>query len=154
MAQANTTAPARKLPGSLDTNRRLDRWLSINADGTVTLYTGKVEIGQGILTAVMQMTAEELDIDVKRLRLKAASTAFSPDEGITSGSRSIQESGLALRHVAAEVRDLLLARAAQKLGVTLESLTVADGVISARGGGSVTYWELATPDLLAREAGF
>lgn len=154
MAQANTAAPARKLPGSLETNRRLDRWLSINADGTVTLYTGKVEIGQGILTAVMQMTAEELDIDVKRLRLKAASTAFSPDEGITSGSRSIQESGLALRHVAAEVRDLLLARAAQKLGVTLESLTVSDGVVSARGGGSVTYWELATPDLLAREAGF
>jgi CO/xanthine dehydrogenase Mo-binding subunit len=154
MAQANTAATARKLPGSLDTNRRLDRWLSINADGTVTLYTGKVEIGQGILTAVMQMTAEELDIDVSRLRLKAASTAFSPDEGITSGSRSIQESGLALRHVAAETRDLLLTRAAQKLGVTLESLTVADGVVSARGGGSVTYWELATPDLLAREATF
>ena len=154
MAQANTAAPARKLPGSLDTNRRLDRWLSINADGTVTLYTGKVEIGQGILTAVMQMTAEELDIDVSRIRLKAASTAFSPDEGITSGSRSIQESGLALRHVAAETRDLLLTRAAQKLGVTLESLTVADGVVSARGGGSVTYWELATPDLLAREATF
>jgi len=154
MAQANTAAPARKLPGSLDTNRRLDRWLSINADGTVTLYTGKVEIGQGILTAVMQMTAEELDIDVSRIRLKAASTAFSPDEGITSGSRSIQESGLALRHVAAEARDLLLTRAAQKLGVTLESLSVADGVVSARGGGSVTYWELATPDLLAREASF
>jgi len=154
MAQANTAAPARKLPGSLDTNRRLDRWLSINADGTVTLFTGKVEIGQGILTAVMQMTAEELDIDVSRIRLKAASTAFSPDEGITSGSRSIQESGLALRHVAAETRDLLLTRAAQKLGVTLESLTVADGVVSARGGGSVTYWELAKPDLLAREATF
>ena len=154
MAQANTPAPARKLPGSLDTNRRLDRWLSINADGTVTLITGKVEIGQGILTALIQMTAEELDIEVSRIRLKPASTAFSPDEGITSGSRSIQESGLALRHAAAEARDLLLARAAQKLGVTLESLTVKDGVISARGGGSATYWELATPDLLAREASF
>ena len=154
MAQANTPAPARKLPGSLDTNRRLDRWLSINPDGTVTLVTGKVEIGQGILTALIQMTAEELDIDVSRIRLKPASTAFSPDEGITSGSRSIQESGLALRHAAAEARDLLLARAAQKLGVTLESLTVKDGVISARGGGSATYWELATPDLLAREASF
>jgi nicotinate dehydrogenase subunit B len=154
MAQANSNAPARKLPGSLDTNRRLERWLSINADGTVTLITGKVEIGQGILTALVQMTAEELDVDVSRIRLKPASTAFSPDEGITSGSRSIQDSGLALRHVAAEARDLLLARAAQKLGVTLESLSVKDGVISARGGGSVTYWDLATPDLLAREAGF
>jgi CO/xanthine dehydrogenase Mo-binding subunit len=154
MAQTSNAAPARKLPGSLDTNRRLERWLSINADGTVTLFTGKVEIGQGILTALMQMTAEELDIDVSRIRLKPASTAFSPDEGITSGSRSIQESGLALRHAAAEARGLLLERAARKLGVTLESLSVKDGVISARGGGSATYWELATPDLLAREAGF
>ncbi len=154
MAQTGNAAPARKLPGSLETNRRLERWLSINADGTVTLITGKVEIGQGILTALVQMTAEELDIDVSRIRLKAASTAFSPDEGITSGSRSIQESGLALRHAAAEARGLLLERAARKLGVTLESLTVKDGVISARGGGSATYWELATPDLLARDAGF
>lgn len=154
MEQANSSTPARKLPGSLDSNRRLDRWLSINADGSVTLHTGKVEIGQGILTALVQMTAEELDVDVSRIRLKTATTALSPDEGITSGSRSIQESGLALRHAAAEARDLLLARAAQKLGVTLESLTVKDGVISARSGGSVSYWELATPDLLAREASF
>lgn len=154
MVQANTPSPTRKLPGSLETNRRLDRWLSIHPDGTVTLTAGKVEIGQGILTALIQITAEELGIDVSRIRLKPASTAFSPDEGITSGSRSIQDSGLALRHAAAEVRDLLLARAAQKLGVTLESLTVKDGVVSARGGGCVTYWELASPDLLAREASF
>lgn len=153
MAQSNDPA-ARKLPGSLETNRRLDRWLQINSDGTVTVTPGKVEIGQGILTALVQMVAEELDISVNRIRLAPATTAFSPDEGITSGSRSIQESGLALRHVAAETRDLLLALAAQKLGVTLENLTVADGVVSARSGGSVTYWELATPDLLAREASF
>jgi len=153
MAQAQDAA-ARKLPGSLDTNRRLDRWLRINADGTVTVTPGKVEIGQGILTALVQMVAEELDIAVSRIRLVPATTAISPDEGITSGSRSIQESGLALRHAAAEARDLLLARAAQRLGVTLESLTVADGVVSARGGGSATYWELASPDLLAREASF
>ncbi len=154
MAQAKDAAPARRLPGSLETNRRLDRWLSVDAGGTVSLYTGKVEIGQGILTALVQMVAEELDVDVSRIRLKTATTAFSPDEGITSGSRSIQDSGLALRHAAAEARGLLLERAAQKLGVTLESLTVRDGVVSARGGGCATYWELATPDLLAREAGF
>ena len=154
MAQANNGAPARKLPGSLETNRRLDRWLRINADGTVTVTPGKVEIGQGILTALVQMVAEELDIHVSRIRLVPASTALSPDEGITSGSRSIQDSGLALRHAAAEARDLLLARAAQRLGVTLESLTVADGVVSARSGGSATYWELATPELLEREASF
>src|SRR5690606_16775958 len=153
MAQGNDPA-VRKLPGSLDNNRRLHRWLQINKDGTVTVTPGKVEIGQGILTALVQIVAEELDISVHRIRLAPATTAFSPDEGITSGSRSIQESGLALRHAASEVRGLLLELAAKKLGVTLESLTVADGVISARGGGSVTYWELVTPDLLAREASF
>jgi len=153
MAQIKDPA-ARKLPGSLDSNRRLDRWLCINTDGTLTVTPGKVEIGQGILTALVQMVAEELDISVNRIRLAPASTAFSPDEGITSGSRSIQDSGLALRHAAAETRDLLLTLAAKKLGVTLENLTVTDGVISARSGGSVTYWELATPDLLSREATF
>lgn len=153
MAQEKDPA-VRKLPGSLDANRRLDRWLCINHDGTVTVTPGKVEIGQGILTALVQIVAEELDINVERIRLAPATTAFSPDEGITSGSRSIQDSGLALRYAAAEVRSLLLERAAQKLGVTLENLTVADGLVTARSGGSATYWELATPDLLAREAGF
>lgn len=153
MAQAKDPA-VRKLPGSLDANRRLDRWLRINHDGTVTVTPGKVEIGQGILTALVQIVAEELDISVDRIRLAPATTAFSPDEGITSGSRSIQESGLALRHAAAEARGLLLERAAQKLDVTLENLTVADGLVTARSGGSATYWELATPDLLTREAGF
>lgn len=146
--------PARKLPGSLDTNRRLDRWIRINSDGTVTVTPGKVEIGQGILTALVQMTAEELDIDVSRIRLVAATTAVSPNEGITSGSRSIQESGLALRHVAAEMRDILLTKAAKQLGVTLEQLTVKDGIITARSGGSLTYWELADAALFARDADF
>ena len=115
----NKEVAARKLPGSLETNRRLDRWLRINSDGTVTVTPGKVEIGQGILTALVQMVAEELDISVSRIRLLPATTAQSPDEGVTSGSRSIQESGLALRHAAAEVRGLLLELAAHKLGVTL-----------------------------------
>ncbi|MGZ8156899.1 MAG: molybdopterin cofactor-binding domain-containing protein, partial [Burkholderiales bacterium] len=138
------SAPApRKLPGSLETNRRLSQWLTFNADGTVTVRPGKVEIGQGILTALTQIVAEELDIGVERVRLIAAATALSPDEGITSGSRSIQESGIALRFAAAEARELLYARAAEKLGVSVEQLSVADGVVSARSGGSVSYWELA-----------
>src|SRR3712207_4265531 len=149
------TAPAaapRKLPGSLETNRALDQWLTINSDGTVTVRPGKVEIGQGILTALVQIVAEELDISVERIRLVGAATTLSPNEGITSGSRSIQESGIALRFAAAEARDLLLSRAAVKLEASLEQLSVADGVISSRSGGSVTYWELADADLLKREA--
>src|SRR5215210_1161186 len=147
------SAPApRKLPGSLETNRMLDAWLSINADGTVTIRPGKVEIGQGILTALVQIVAEELDIGVERIRLVTAATTLSPNEGITSGSRSIQESGIALRFAAAEAREILLGRAAEKLGVTLEQLTVKDGVITARSGGSVTYWELADSSMLRRAA--
>ena len=142
----------RKLPGSLNANRRLDRWLRINRDGTVTVFPGKVEIGQGILTALAQIVAEELDVALERIRLAAADTTYSPDEGMTSGSHSIKDGGVALRYAAAEARDLLLQRAAAQLGVSLEQLSVTDGVVTARSGGSVTYWELATDDLLAREA--
>ena len=142
----------RKLPGNLNTNRRLDRWLKISRDGTVTAFPGKVEIGQGILTALAQIVAEELDVALERLRLAPANTTYSPDEGMTSGSQSITDGGVALRYAAAEARFLLLQRAAVRLGVSLEQLSVADGVVSARSGGSVSYWDLATDDLLAREA--
>ncbi|HYH43424.1 MAG TPA: molybdopterin cofactor-binding domain-containing protein, partial [Burkholderiales bacterium] len=147
-----TTAAPRKLPADLNTNRMLDRWLRVDADGTVTVLPGKIEIGQGLLTALTQIVAEELEIAIARVRLAPATTAYSPNEGITSGSRSIEECGIALRYAAAEARNLLLSRAAARLGVTLEQLTVTDGVISARSGGSVTYWELTDADLLKREA--
>ncbi len=151
MSPAAPAAP-RKLPGSLEANRRLDRWLRVNRDGTVTAFPGKVEIGQGILTALAQIVAEELDVALERVRLAPADTRYSPDEGMTSGSMSITDGGTALRYAAAEARDLLLQRAAARLGVSLEQLSVADGVVSARSGGSVTYWDLASDDLLAREA--
>ncbi len=147
----STTTP-RKLPGSLETNRQLDRWLRFDSDGKVTIFPGKVEIGQGILTALAQIVAEELDIALERVRLAPADTSHSPNEGMTSGSLSTQQSGMALRYAAAEVRDLLMQRAASKLGSSLEQLTVKDGTITARGGGSVTYWELVSADLLTREA--
>ncbi|MGH8703422.1 MAG: molybdopterin cofactor-binding domain-containing protein [Burkholderiales bacterium] len=150
MTTAST--PARKLPGSLNANRRLDRWLRINRDGTVTVFPGKVEIGQGILTALAQIVAEELDVAYGRIRLAPADTTYSPDEGMTSGSQSITDGGTALRYAAAEARDLLLQRAAARLGVSIEQLSVTDGVITARAGGNVTYWDLASDDLLAREA--
>src|SRR5258705_8543250 len=141
----------RKLPGSLETNRRLAHWLRINADGTVTVFTGKVEIGQGILTALTQVVADELDVSPQRIRLTTAATDRGPNEGITSGSRSIEESAVALRYACAEARELLLQRAAAKLGVSLEKVGVADGVVSG-GGRSVTYWELADASLLERAA--
>jgi nicotinate dehydrogenase subunit B len=151
MSEDPAAAP-RKLPGNLNTNRRLDRWLKINRDGTVTVFPGKVEIGQGILTALAQIVAEELDVSLDRIRLAPASTGYSPDEGMTSGSQSITDGGAALRYAAAEARFLLLQQAAQRLSVSLEQLSVADGVVKSRAGGSATYWDVVTDDLLAREA--
>ena len=96
-----------RLPGSLQNNRRLDGWIRINADGTATAFTGKVELGQGILTALAQIAAEELAVPLERIRMLPASTAYSPDEGVTSGSLSIQDAGKALRKACAELRALL-----------------------------------------------
>src|SRR5262245_62911588 len=145
MSQAPDTP--RKLPGSLNANRRLDRWLRIDRGGTVTVFPGKVEIGQGILTALSQIVAEELDVALERVRLATANTSYSPDEGMTSGSQSITDGGAALRYAAAEARDLLLQSAAKRLGVSLEQLSVADGNVKASAGGSVTYWDVVTGDL-------
>ena len=150
-------APARPvLPGSLNSNRSLDAWLRIHPDGRVTFFTGKVELGQGILTALAQIVADELDVDVKRLEVVSGHTGLTPNEGVTSGSLSIQDSGTALRHACAEVRGLLLDAAAVRLGVAAGELQVRDGVVSVAGrlgDSGVTYGALAGEVVLAREAG-
>ena len=87
----------RALPPTLEANPRLGDWLRIDADGTVEVRSGKVELGQGVLTALAQIAAEELDVDVSRIRMTATATDLSPDEGMTAGSLSIQQSGAALR---------------------------------------------------------
>ena len=94
------------LPGSLRVNRRLSQWLRFHPDGYVEVTSGKVEIGQGILTALAQIVADELDIPLDHVRMIPASTAASPDEAVTSGSLSVQESGTALRHAVAKMRAL------------------------------------------------
>ncbi|MGE5048712.1 MAG: molybdopterin cofactor-binding domain-containing protein, partial [Deltaproteobacteria bacterium] len=146
---ANAPAP---LPGSLQKNRMLDGWLRINPDGTVTAFTGKVEIGQGIVTALAQIVADELDVDLSRIEMVSGDTSRTPDEGVTSGSRSIEESGSALRFACAEARGILLETAAAKLGVEASSLRVEDGVIRAAGGARATYGELTSEAMLKREA--
>jgi len=141
------------LPPSLNANRRLDGWIQINIDGTVTVRSGKVEIGQGIVSALAQIAAEELDVDYSRIRMVPLDTTVSPNEGSTSGSRSVEESGEALRQAGAEVRDALLQVAARKLKASLESLSVCDGTIRVRGSSeTITYWQLAPEVDLARDA--
>ena len=148
---AAPAAPA-KLPGSLNSNRRLSQWIKVHADGVVEITPGKVEIGQGIVTALAQIAADELDIPLARIRMVRASTAASPDEGVTSGSQSIQESGAALRFACAEARAIYLAAAAERLGVPADRLRVEDGNILGEGNLATSYWELADPALLEREA--
>src|SRR6267154_2255925 len=121
----NTLAESRlKRQGSLEKNPRLSQWLRVHRDGTVSIYSGKVEIGQGILTALAQIAAEELGIALERIRMVAADTSVSPDEGVTSGSLSIQDSGAALRRACAHARALLLERAAERLGASVGDLKV------------------------------
>jgi len=145
-------AAAAPLPTSLHGNRRLAQWLRFRAGGYVEVLSGKVEIGQGILTALAQIAAEELDVSLAQVRMLAASTATSPDEGFTSGSLSIQDSGTALRLACAEARAIFLAAAADRLGVAADSLAVVDGVIAGAGGAQTSYWALADAVLLDRDA--
>jgi nicotinate dehydrogenase subunit B len=129
-------------PPALSDARRLSQRVHFERDGTVSIASGKVELGQGILTALAQIAAEELGIELQRIRMLPASTAYSPDEGVTSGSLSIQDGGKALRVACAELKALLLKRAAVRLQAKPEDLVVEEGTI--RGGGkSVSYWELA-----------
>ena len=107
-ARLARAAATGKPPGSLTTAAALDAWIRINADGTVMVFTGKVEIGQGITTALAQVVAEELDVSIDRLRLVTADTERTPNEGYTSGSWSMAMSGTALRFAAAQARFILL----------------------------------------------
>ena len=147
----NTVAETRlKRPASLEKNPRLSQWLHVHRDGTVSIYSGKVEIGQGILTALAQIAAEELGIAVERIRMVPADTALSPDEGVTSGSLSIQDSGVALRRACAQARTLLLERATARLGVSGGDLRVEDGSVQAAGR-STSFWECADDALFDRD---
>lgn len=131
-----------KLPGSLAKERLLDSWIRIGADGSVTVFTGKAELGQGIKTALIQVAAEELVIDPARIELVTADTARTPDEEYTAGSQSMSDSGTALQHAAAQIRAALVALAAEQLKVPAAQLSVRDGTVHAPGGARVPYGEL------------
>lgn len=122
----------------------LDSWLAISADGTVTACTGKCDFGQGIFTAQTQLVAEELCVQLERVKLIQCDTAVTPDQGTTSGSQSTPTNfnleNLAL--AAATAREALLKLAAERLGEPVEALSVADGVISDKAGRQVRYQDL------------
>jgi CO/xanthine dehydrogenase Mo-binding subunit len=152
MTAPSPAPPAQKLPPSLAANPNLSSWIKISAEGHVVVSPGKVEIGQGIVTALAQIAADELDLELGRVRMIRATTAGSPNEGVTSGSLSVQQSGRAVRHACAEVRQIFLAAAADRLGVGVDALAVSDGEISGPGNVRTSYWELAGEVSLDRQA--
>ncbi|SMB99402.1 Aerobic-type carbon monoxide dehydrogenase large subunit CoxL/CutL [Hymenobacter roseosalivarius DSM 11622] len=114
---AGETLAADELPESLAKNPRINAWLEVLADGRVRVLTGKTEIGQGIRTAVAQLAVEELDLPMERVEVVLAETGRTPDERYTSGSASIESSGMSIRYAAAAARQQLLALAARQLSV-------------------------------------
>lgn len=140
------------LPKSLSANPLLSQWVRIHAEGSVDILPGKVEIGQGIATALLKMAAEALEVDPARIRMVRPVTGMSPDEGVTSGSQSIQECGRALRHVCAEVRELFRAEAAGRLGARPDDLMLEDGTLVGPGNARLSYWELCDSIPLDRPA--
>jgi nicotinate dehydrogenase subunit B len=152
MTKPAASPPAPSLPPSLAANPKLSSWISFAAEGKVLVSPGKVEIGQGIVTALAQIAADELDIDIARVQMVRASTFASPNEGVTSGSLSVQHSGRALRLACAEIRQIFLKAAAERLGVSADVLAVSDGTISGPGNVQTSYWELAGDISLDRDA--
>jgi len=140
------------LPPSLAANPKLSSWISFTSEGKVLVSPGKVEIGQGIVTALAQIAADELDVEFARVQMVRASTSASPNEGVTSGSLSVQHSGRAIRFACAEIRKIFLDAAAERLGVAPEALTIIDGVIAGPGNVSTSYRELADEISLDRDA--
>jgi nicotinate dehydrogenase subunit B len=140
------------LAGSLKTNPLLDAWIKIAPDGKVTVFTGKVELGTGVRTALLQVAAEELNMAPSLINFLTADTGLSPDEGLTAGSHTIADSGTALLNAAAQVRGLLVDAAAQRLGVDSATLKVQDAKITTPDGRTVTYGEAVQSVDLHRSA--
>ncbi len=122
---------------------KVDGFLAVDAKGMITVYSGKVDLGTGIKTALTQIAAEELCVPFDKVTLVQGDTALTPDQGVTYGSLSIQIGGMQIRQAAATAREALVTQAAGKLGVDRASLVVKDGVCAPRAGGKgIAYAQL------------
>ncbi|UPK04541.1 molybdopterin cofactor-binding domain-containing protein [Bradyrhizobium sp. 170] len=149
---ASTAAPASSPPGSLKNSPYLDAWIRIDANGSIEVFTGKAELGQGFKTAFQQIAAEELDVAFESLKVTTADTRLTANEGYTAGSNSMKDSGTAIQNAAAQARELLLAEAAGRLGLPVENLRTADGAVIAPDGKRLSYGELVRDDMLHVQA--
>src|SRR5438477_12170408 len=137
-----------KLPPSLDKSPFLDAWIRIDADGRITAFSGKAELGQGITTAAVQLAAEVLVVMPEAVHLVTADLALTPVGGYTAGSHSMQDSGMAIRHAAAQAREVLVGAAATRWQVPPERLQAKDGAVVADDRRRTGYGELVSGELL------
>ena len=147
---AGLLRPFARAQGPFDTHpshidpQKLDSWLAVASDGSVTAYTGKCDFGQGMFTVQTQLVAEELCVAIGKVKLIQCDTSVTPDQGTTSGSQStptnFNTEGLA--QAAASAREVLIEMASQKLGAPADQLHVESGVVSARNGRHISYAEL------------
>ena len=149
---ATAAAPTAKPPGSLATAPYLDSWIRIDADGSITAFTGKAELGQGFKTAFQQIAAEELDVAFASVKVVTADTKLTANEGYTSGSHSTQDSGTAIQNAAAQVRELLIAEAVRRLDLPPENLRTENGAVIAPDGRRFGYGDLVAADMLHVQA--
>jgi nicotinate dehydrogenase subunit B len=128
-------AAAQAMPAKTVAADQVDGFLAIDAKGRVTVYSGKVDLGTGVQTAMAQIAAEELSVPLDRVTVIQGDTALTPDQGVTFGSLSIQNGGMQIRQAAATARDALLAQVASGQGIDKATLTVKDGVVAPKSGG-------------------
>jgi nicotinate dehydrogenase subunit B len=150
----NGSAPAAapSPPGSLKGAPYLDSWIRLDADGNLTAFTGKAELGQGFKTAFQQIAAEELDVPFASVKVVTADTGRTANEGYTSGSHSMQDSGTAIQNAAAQVRELLVAEAARRLDLPAERFRTENGAVVAPNGERLGYGDLVAGDMLHVQA--
>ncbi|HSF53563.1 MAG TPA: molybdopterin cofactor-binding domain-containing protein, partial [Algoriphagus sp.] len=149
LAYCQTKGATNEIPPYLGTplrphidNKLIDSWIRLDAEGYLTVLSGKQELGQGIKIALIQIAAEELDISPERCRIINSDTGQTANEGFTAGSNSVEGSGKAIRNAAAEARLYLLKLAAQKWNSNPASLSVENGIIKSPSGDQISYWKL------------
>jgi nicotinate dehydrogenase subunit B len=150
--QSAAAPPPPSPPGSLKTAPYLDSWIRIDADGSITVFTGKAELGQGFKTAFQQIAAEELDVAFNALKVVTADTKLTPNEGYSSGSNSTKDSGTAIQNAAAQARALLVAEASKRFEAAADALRTENGSVIAQDGRRLSYGELVAGDMLHVQA--
>ncbi|MEQ8421661.1 MAG: molybdopterin-dependent oxidoreductase [Arenibacter algicola] len=141
-----------KLPGSMGRAKTVNAWLELLEDGTIRVLSGKVELGQGIRTAIQQVAAEELDMDLEKVQVHLAETGVTPNEGYTGASASIQNSAMSVRYAAATARQELLLLASKKLNTAVDNLLLYNGLVkSKQNKESLTFAEILDGEQIEKE---